>query len=230
MGLSGEFWAAIGGAVVGGLITALIQIISVRAAANERKCVELAKQQGLARSLVFKVVKIESDFLKFKEHADECSSRALAHGLPVGWAAFVALANFPRQISFSAEEMVTLMQVKDDKLFNEVMTFDEVHAGVIDILNLYRAKRTALLDGLPAEMQGLIGAIGLDQKQHKSVAPKMAELDQLAIDTIGMIQGNADPAFGLSCRLVKAFNQTFNLKLGLAPKAEASLPDGAAIG
>ena len=227
MQLSGEFWAAIVGAVVGGVFSVALQLIALRTSASDRRASELSVRQGHARSLLFKVIKIQSAFLILKRHADECRQKAMEHGAPFGWSWLVALANLPRPIFFSSDEMGTLLACKDNDLFNDLAAFDDVHNGLAESLALYRTKRTALSEVLPAQMNGLVGTVTIEMSEFARLAPRIAELDQLAVDLVESFDRESDPDLKLSSRLSEAFNRSYNLGVSLHSmvSSEKAVPD-----
>ena len=220
MQFGSEFWAAIAGAVVGGAIAAVLQLVTVWVSARERRKTELTLRQAQARSLLFKVVKILSGFRIYKNHLDNCRQRAANEGAPFGWSWFAALANLPRSIWFSADEMGTLVACKDNDLFNDIAGLDDVHNGLIQSLALYRERRAALSDMLPARrMEGAVGTIEMDREAYERVAPRMAELDQMVSDLGASFEANIDVGFKLAKRLAAAFNETYSLGMSVTPKA-----------
>jgi hypothetical protein len=57
-----EFWSAIAGAIVGGLIAYFIQIRALREGRNQRADDRKLVQQAQAHALLFKMIRIHSDF------------------------------------------------------------------------------------------------------------------------------------------------------------------------
>src|SRR4051812_43689018 len=119
--MASEFWAAVVGAIVGGSIAAVLQWLALRAASNERKNAALERDQAEARSLVFKVIKIQSDFGNITRAFQEMQRLAKQHQMPFDWQACMPLANLPRQFEFSSSEMSVLLKTKDNDLFNDVV-------------------------------------------------------------------------------------------------------------
>ena len=60
---SSEFWSAIAGAVIGGLIALVAQVIFLRTAKKQREDEQRRTQQALANSLLFKMMRIHSNFV-----------------------------------------------------------------------------------------------------------------------------------------------------------------------
>jgi len=227
--LGSEFWAAIAGAIVGGAIAAILQLMAARAAAKEKSKEQRERQLSLARTLLFKVVKIQSDFVKLKEHVNECATEASDDGLQFGWASLLPLANLPRPVFFRPEEMGVLVSFRDDTLFNDLLSLDDVHAAALELMTLYRDKRASLSDSLPAKMRGTIGTVELTEQEYRKVAPRIAELDQLARQIAEFFQTRFDEPFALAKRLAAAINNKFSTNLELkshSGAADSSEPGG----
>jgi len=219
-----EFWAAISGAILGGLIATGMQLLTLVMTAKQRAQTELTLRQGLARSLLFKVVKVFSDFKVLNNHAIECNQRAIEHKDAFSWKWFSPLANLPRPVIFTAEEMGTLLACKDNDLFNEVAALDDIHNGLIQSLELYRARRAALSDELPARMQGMVGTIEIDEATCHRIGPRVAELEQLTQELAYSFRQNADPSFSVAARLTAAFDRTYKLGISITPIAPPGSP------
>jgi hypothetical protein len=177
--MSPEFWAAIAGALVGALaaggLTWALQWQQDRRQTRDRN-------RALARSLIFKLMRIFSDFRGFKKHVEECSANAKIALLPDGWESLRAIGNLPTSVHFTSDEMSYLLSLKNFSLFNKVLSLDAVHSSTIGIFELYAARRMALTDMLPASMQGAVGTATMNSAALAVVAPRAAELELLAQD------------------------------------------------
>jgi len=211
--MSSEFWAAIAGAVVGGCIAAALQAVSLRAAAKERKQAALQHDQAEARSLLFKIIKLQSDFRNIFHALSGMQTHAEERKMAFDWQTCVPLANLPREIEFSASEMSVLLKTKDNDLFNDVVSLDHIHSGIIQNLEMYRAKRQSLTDSLPAEMEGEIGTIRGNDELRRWVEPKAVELNMLMNQIFNSLAEEQDSEMSLSVRMTKAFNDAYELGL-----------------
>lgn len=178
--MSPEFWAAIAGAIVGSVSAGGVTWLLQR---NQDARQALDRNKGLARSLIFKLVRIHSDMDGFKKHVSEALANSEQNGLKLGWQSLRAIGNLPDRVSFNSDEMAYLISLGDDGLFNDVLTLDVVHSSTIGIFELYKERRLALTDLLSASaIDGTIGTTDLNEAQAAFFAPKFAELDMLAGD------------------------------------------------
>ena len=223
--MSSEFWAAIAGALVGGFIAAVLQWLGLRASAKERAKNTLENDRAEARALLFKVIKIQSDFQSIAQIFGQMQANAKQHRMPFDWQTCIPLANLPREIEFSASEMSVLLKTKDNDLFNDVVSLDHVHSGIIQNLDLYRIKRGRLTDSLPAEMEGTIGTTRGDETMRRYVEPKAAELNMLLDQLIASIVDAYDAEMKLTARLTEALNRAYSLGVStqVRPNAGANL-------
>ncbi|KPL68301.1 hypothetical protein SZ64_09325 [Erythrobacter sp. SG61-1L] len=174
--MNNEFWAAVVGAVIGALagggVTWSLQHFQGKADKAER-------DKGLARSLIFKLMRISTDLDGFRKHVAECEERATETKLAVGWQSLRAIANGPDKVAFTSDEMGYLLGLGDFSLFNRVLSLDAIHASSVDIFSLYANRRLELTNMLPAQMNGMVGEVALNDNAYAVVAPRMAELDDL---------------------------------------------------
>jgi len=116
---SSEFWSAVVGAAVGGLIAYVVQKVALIEARNQRKEDARNIQTALANSLLFKMIRIHSDMYGISRHIESCFEDAKKRkfdGEP--WQFFLPLANPPDPIHFSSDEMGMLLALKNDVAFN----------------------------------------------------------------------------------------------------------------
>jgi hypothetical protein len=92
---STEFIAAIVGAVVGGLISFVVQIVALVAAKWQRDEDRLEVRRALAHSLIFKIMRMCSNFHGLHDHIE----MSLKHtdSEVAGWQVVTPIANLPPQ-------------------------------------------------------------------------------------------------------------------------------------
>lgn len=187
--MNSEFWAAVAGAIIGALAGGGVAWF-LQWRQDTRQTQE--RNRALARSLIFKLMRIHSDLYGMRRHVEECSSNAKKHHLPDSWQSLRAIGNLPPLVSFTPEEMSYVLSLKNFELFNKIISLDVVHSSTIGIFELYAARRMALLDMLPASMQGSIGTTTMNDAQLAVVAPKAAELDLLVADIKARVEEDSN--------------------------------------
>jgi len=210
--MSSEFWAGIVGALIGAIagggITWLLQHFETKATRKER-------DQALARSLLFKLIKIHSDLEHFRQHVVSCGELAANSNLKIGWQSFRPIANGPTKLEFTSDEMSYLMKLKNFDLFNNVLSLDALHSSTIDIFDLYAARRLELTSMMPAQMNGMVGEIALNDEQMAIVGPRMAELDDLVGSIRNRAAKDATDAQNALVETNDAVRETLGYKLNL---------------
>jgi hypothetical protein len=182
---SSEFWSgiigAVVGAVVGGCISYFIQLRALRETREQRREDRLRMQQGLANALLFKVVRIHSDFYAIHRHIEECFEMARNNGFEgEPWQFVLPLANFPDQIQFSSDEMGMLLGLKDDDVFNNIVELDVIHNSIVDAVKIMSSERRALSDRLkPDSASGTALSGAMDEETFLVLRPKMIEVNSL---------------------------------------------------
>lgn len=133
-----EFWSAIAGAFVGGVIALWVQQKSLLEARNDRKEQEVTVSRALAYSLYFKVLKIANNLGHLRRHVEGC--KELGQGTtPSGM--LLPLANHQAPVEFSADEMALLLSYKNDEVFNAVLSLDNIHNSTIPAWKFYAERR-----------------------------------------------------------------------------------------
>ena len=215
--MSSEFWAAIVGAIVGGLMSLVLQLFALSAARNDRESERLESKRALARALLFKTIRIHSNFVGYSRHLVEADDRAKASNLPVGWQSLLPLANAPDRVTYSSDEMSMLLSLKSDNVFNDVLNLDVIHNSTIEIFQTYNQLRLELTSRLPAQMDGQVGTTLLNSQQAMILGPRMASLSHL-VEAIRVRTG-ADAVESLATlnRLAATLNEKLGLKLSVEP-------------
>lgn len=152
----GEFWAAIAGAIVGGLIALVIQLVALWAAKAERKEDHNERRRALGYALLFKMIQIYSNLRQLRDHLAGAYERGLEDGLEEPWQFVMPIVNVPDRVEFSTDEMSMLLSLGNDDVFNDLASLDQVHnslcsrliplSHLIKILNLLSV--TMLVGGI----------------------------------------------------------------------------------
>jgi len=165
MTLGTEFWSAIGGAVVGGLIALIIQLIALRAAKNERIAEKRERNETLGHSIMFKMMRIHSNLYNLHLHLEESYSAVdpRLHNEPYSF--ILPLAGSPADVHFTASEMSLVLSLKNPSLTDNIMSLDVIHNNLIDIFETYAGLRNDIQTMMPAEMEGNVGKSKFTQEE-----------------------------------------------------------------
>lgn len=211
-----EFWAAVVGAMVGALagggVTWLLQSIQ-----NTRENSD--RDKALARSLLFKLIRIYSDHEAFRRHVENCHENAKKNELELGWQSFSPIANGPKRVDFSADEMSYLLSLGNYDLFNEILSTDVIHTATIEIFEFYALRRMALTDMLPAAMSGTVGSFTLTPEQFSIVSPRAVELNLLIDDIENSVEEDAANALKALTQFNNAITETIGQEITLDVEA-----------
>jgi hypothetical protein len=216
-----EFWSAITGALVGGMIAFVVQMIALRAAKSQRSEDYKLVQQGLGNSLLFKMIRIHVNFQAINRHIEACFEGAGRRGL-VGepWQFVLPLANPPNPIHFSSEEMGMLLAQKVDEVFNSVLSIDVLHNGLIDAVKTLNDRRMALTERIAAgKVEGEVAVGGLAHAELLAIRPRMIELNTL----IEQLRADASKAVEESGDVLDRLHQLLREKLGLPYRLVAKI-------
>lgn len=135
---SDEFWAAIIGAVVGGLIAGLTQWAFAR---SQRK----QQERALATSLLLKLGKLTATLMVTKQHVDDCFTEAGEVGPDTQpWQMLIPIANLANPIHFTSDEMSLLLSQGNDKIFHSVLGLDDRHNDIITLMRSFQEKRAEI--------------------------------------------------------------------------------------
>jgi hypothetical protein len=208
-----EFWTTIGGAMVGGGISFLIQLKNLREARANRREDRLRTDQGLSQSLQFKMTKIHSNIHAIHQHIEECFEEVLKKEPKAEpWQLMLPLVNLPETINFAPDEMGMFLGLKHDDVFNAVVDMDVVHNSLVEAVRVMNAERRALTERLQAEMvEGRVVSATLSREQAMDIRPRMIEVNSL-IEGIRASAARNDKA---SREVLRRLNEVLRKELGL---------------
>lgn len=216
-----EFWSAILGAVVGGSIAYRIQLKALREGRMQRDEDHKRLQQALGNALLFKMVRIHSNFYGFHRHFEDCFAEAARRGSTDDpWRFVLPLANPPDPVHFSSEEMGMLLALKNHDVFNLVLPMDVIHNSLIATVKVLNTERAALTERLKTdEAEGAVLSSNLDRDQTLALRPRMINVNSL----IEAIRANAKRGFEESHEAMSRLNEVLRDKLGLTYKLESTV-------
>lgn len=230
--LDSEFWAAIAGSIVGGAIAAGIQYFATRAEKKRRAIEAKERRHALALSLLFKMIKIHSHLHQYHSHLEESFRRGQSDPeKPEPWQFVLPIANNFEPVHFSTDEMTMLLSLKNDNLFNDMVSMDEVHNSTLILFDTFKALRTELTSQLSTRMNGTVGSAAMTKDQFLQLRPKMVELNGLLNDLRARCELDAREARNnltrLHAELVDKVGITFKFefKPGMEMKSPASTGD-----
>lgn len=219
-----EFWAAIIGAVVGsvvgGFIAYLIQQKALNASSEQREQEAKERRQALGYALLFKMLRIHSALKHLQMHLTECLGK-LEEDECAGWEPWqvtLPIANHAEKVHFSTDEMAMLLSLKNDDLFNDLASLDVIHNSTVELFRTFSSKREALLEILPANMNGMVGSIEIPIEQAMYIRPKMVELNALILDMNDRCNQDAEEAWAVLERLNPTLNEKLGLTVSMVPK------------
>jgi hypothetical protein len=179
--LNSEVFAALVGALIGGFISILLQISKIVYDNYKASKNESLDNLKISKLLIIKLLKILTNLNGYRKHIEESFSNHQGNNKPSSF--LIPVINTPQYIFFSDEELIFLMKLKNDNLFNKIIRLDSLHNSNIDCIKKYNEKREFLMSIFPShEVDGLKVTAFLNQEDNKKLSPLINELDNLAID------------------------------------------------
>ncbi|ASS56407.1 hypothetical protein GUK36_09245 [Rhizobium leguminosarum] len=214
-----EFWAAIIGAVVGGLITLIAQRQEQKASRQERAEDRMLEAKGQAYSLLFKVISIHASFGHIKAHVDERLEVGKNEKNNHVSAILLPLANPPYPIDFAPSEMAMLLSLKDDEVFNALASLDKIHNSIIPVWTMYEAKRSTIAQqGENHTFDGSDGKGQFDVRRGSHLEAMMFEVEGVAKELVRRAQQDFAEANDALSKLVLLLNDRLQLGVNVTGK------------
>ncbi|MGE8103814.1 hypothetical protein ACQKP1_09005 [Allorhizobium sp. NPDC080224] len=209
-----EFWAAIVGAVVGGVIAYFVQLRALREARVARKEARQDENKALAYSLFFKMLSVWNNLAHLKNHVDEARALQVSAGVDRLSTVLRPLANLTDPVRFEPGEMSMLLGLGEADTFNEVMSQDAIHNSILPVWSLYATKRDQLHDA--AHSRGLDMTSGIGTLAFEAGSP--AELLFYEVTELAVVlaeRADKDEAQARNARdlLLRTLNQKLGLNL-----------------
>ena len=176
-------FSALGGSVIGAILGGTINYVLQRAARAESKKQRDADRRevrtALAYSFLFKMIRIVSSLKHLGNTVRSSLDEAAAKGYKGSpWRVVLPVVNPPDAVKFTSDEMGMLLSL-DDKTFNAVAAFDELHNGTTAIFEAYSKRRSAIMEKFGAKMEGNIGSTVMTEEDLMWLAPREVELNGL---------------------------------------------------
>ncbi len=212
--INSNFWAAIAGAIVGGALTIIMQMLDRRSAKRERRDAQRLERQATATSIVSKLVRMHRQLDSFVRNHELGAAEAKSGQDP--WAYVRAIGALPEPASLTSAEAASLLQL-DANLFNEILLFADRYQVAVQTHGLYGSVRKSLQDKLsPIRMEGIVGEVHASDELERLTAPERAWLNDTAITS--HTHNVADAAMGIDLlrRLVAKVNSDLGMSLKMA--------------
>ena len=223
MEIDSEAWAAIIGGVIGILGSAgvgyWLQRQNLVEARIQRTDEKRERDKAMGYSILFKMIRIHTNLVHLHRHlcvtleAQKKAGEGVEH-----WQVYHSLGRLPPNVSFSPDEMAMLLSLKDDDLFNDLASFDEVHNTSLDIFRGINGRHEWLKAQLPARMEGAVGHVELDQNQTLFFRPKMVELNMMINDAVAWCDREVPTSESLLMRLNELLRTKIDIGIKLTPK------------
>ena len=193
---SGEFYAAIAGAIFGSVSGGIISLglqwreHKEARAARERDSVDAKKEweRALAQELFFKLLSAFDDLYKFFEHIEESKRKAAELGIDL-WRGMSPIPNLPESITITPAELRFLFELRDFGLWHRVGDVSRNHRGVLRSFEVFGSLRDELRKEMPARIVGTVGSSTLTTADMERLGPTFAAAHTLADSLAETVEG-----------------------------------------
>ena len=147
-----ETLAAIWGAVVGGSIAAIIQLLSSVYQQRQITKSERQKKEVLAQTILFKMTDVHNNTHHLSGHIEEYMSNAAE---PVEDYPILAVQGIPNDLSriaFTSEEKSLIVEFEDFQLLQNLMQLEVDHNDLIKTFSFYTARRSEIQNLMPFDV------------------------------------------------------------------------------
>ncbi|MBK3663492.1 hypothetical protein JJE66_19995 [Bradyrhizobium diazoefficiens] len=171
------------GSTISTIVAFWTQKRTLAAAKAHRDSDRFETRKAQAYSLFFKLLRIHSNLAVLQKTLKPKKRQMTGADGDLGgdWQVVLPLANLPDRVKFTSDEMALLLSLSTLQ-FNELGPFDDVHNGVIEVFETYRAKRIEAMSSMSAKMKGNLGTTTFTQEEHDKMAPKVLELNMLVAE------------------------------------------------
>lgn len=214
-----EFWSAIAGAIVGGIIAYVIQRQERNAARKDRQEERKLEARSLGYSLLFKVISIHTTLTHLKAHVDERLTFGKSVEIDNVASVLLPIANMPSPVEFTSPEMGMLLSLKDDAVFNSVVSLDKIHNSIIPIWTIYEVKRSAIpSQGEEHSFDASEGKGEFSVRRGSHLEAMIFEVEGIARELVRRSEVDLAEAGTALAKLVPLLNDRLQLGVGVNPK------------
>lgn len=177
--LDGEFWAAIAGAVVGGVISYIIQWQSLRHAERDSANQKEEERGAIAYQLFVKTMRITSNLKNMHEYIEKEIAKVPETDMHRMGIYVQPLATHTSQINFSEKEIVLLPSLGDDELMNKMISLDTIHNDTIELFRFFAETRSNLVGTITPEMLEKIAGSCVKDTEYSIFIGRLTALNSL---------------------------------------------------
>ena len=222
-GIIGSILGGIVGATVSGTISYAIHKQSFSQVKEQRKQDILHKNQSLAQSTIFKLIKIYDNSYHSLCDVEEALVQMKTSAPETGiWKYLRPVVNIPEETEFRDSEMSLILKLKENQNLKDIMELERSHNSMIKILSLYREKRQELAGKMPAHKEFLTNNLSkttfetqLSKEEYERIRPLMAELDGLVQNLFEISKITSEKSRTVAIRMTKTFNKELDMQLDL---------------
>lgn len=213
-----EFWSAVVGAIVGGLIAFAINWQSLRFAAKAREVEHSQRQQSLGRSLLIKLVRIQSDLSICHRCFQHISDDAVVQDLAASpmWTQVPPLTWLPETISFTTDELALLIELGEPRAFDAIASMDRIHAALIGLLHQLNQHTQLLRDRLkPEDIREGVATVDMTSEEFRAHLPKIVEVNDLVRSIIKSRSKDLDDTENAMTALRRVLKEHLNIDVSV---------------
>lgn len=219
--ISTEFWAAIIGAVVGGVFSMGLQLIAIR---NERKLRQDERnniRKNMGNVVLWKLMDISSNYHHLNKHIHDGFSQGHPESWPEPWSLVKAFASPPQEVYMTYEEIAFVGSLGNIDLTHNLSTLASRYNSQIGAFLTFCRLRTDLEEEMPKKLDGPFFVSELNEAELESLAPKMAVVNRLILDLSEIVDTNCKEAKLAAETLAKELNEEFGSALTIEYVHEA---------
>lgn len=197
--LTNEFWSALAGAIVGGMIGIIGQIMTIRA--NRAVIFDPKSEQIRAASIsiLYKIIKVHSNnfsvLLSFKDAVEKENTVSSISGskstVAEPWQIYMPLANVPAAVYFSDSEMNAILAEGTDELFNDIFQIEISHNALMPAVQTLRdeSNKLRMMFMAYSHEDGMMSG-HLSANRYREFLPATVLVNGLCRDTLSFSQEN----------------------------------------
>lgn len=216
-----EVWTTLLGGVVAGGIALYGQRMVLK---ENRKLLNDQRSETrlyLGQSILIKMIKIHGVARSMDSHFNDPQSLDFKkNGLNFAWQAIEPLVGLPSNISFKSAELSMILNLKDDDVFNSIVTIDEALRTIVNLTYMYEKEREVLLSNLEKTVVGFrenVGSSRLTPEQLLALKPKIAIVNSV----LSQLQKYSKKIHTDSDKALHSLHSLLKEKIGLKSKLES---------